>query len=294
MNLLNGGKVDMKKTNYFSHDSNARNDDKILAVRMKFGAEGYGIYFMMLERLREDSKYMSIRDYNMIAFDFRTSVDKIKSIVEDFGLFIFTEDGNYFYSENFNERMSIKDEKTEKRSIAGRKGMASRYAKKQQNDNNVITKLDNLDNNVITDEEKNLTSKVKERKEKKRKENNTFTNVNILENKFEKNDKMETNLNNSSGENKKEKVASKRKTFVSPTIDEIVDYCNERKNNINATTFWNFYESKGWLVGKTKMKDWKAAIRTWESKEKTNKSQSFSTSNCIRERRASELLGGQN
>ncbi|HKM00696.1 MAG TPA: DUF4373 domain-containing protein [Sedimentibacter sp.] len=284
----------MKKTNYFSHDSNARNDDKILAVRMEFGAEGYGIYFMLLERLREDSKYMSIRDYNMIAFDFRTSVDKIKSIVEDFGLFIFTEDGNYFYSENFNERMSIKDEKTEKRSIAGRKGMASRYAKKQQNDNNVITKLDNLDNNVITDEEKNLTSKVKERKEKKRKENNTFTNVNILENKFEKNDKMETNLNNSSGENKKEKVASKRKTFVSPTIDEIVDYCNERKNNINATTFWNFYESKGWLVGKTKMKDWKAAIRTWESKEKTNKSQSFSTSNCIRERRASELLGGQN
>ena len=163
----------MKKTNYFSHDSNARNDDKILAVRMKFGAEGYGIYFMLLERLREDRKYMSIRDYNMIAFDFRTSVDKIKSIVEDFGLFIFTEDGKYFYSENFNERMSVKDEKTEKRSIAGRKGMAIRYAKKQQKDNNVITKLDNLDNNVITDEEKNLTSKVKESKVKESKVTHT-------------------------------------------------------------------------------------------------------------------------
>lgn len=170
----------MKKTNYFSHDSNARNDDKILAVRMKFGAEGYGIYFMLLERLREDSKYMSIRDYNMIAFDFRTSVDKIKSIVEDFGLFIFTEDGKYFYSENFNERMSVKDEKTEKRSIAGRKGMAIRYAKKQQNDNNVITKLDNLDNNVITNEEKNLTSKVKESKEKESKVN--ITHINKSEN----------------------------------------------------------------------------------------------------------------
>lgn len=180
MNLLNGGKIDMKKTNYFSHDSNARNDDKILAVRMKFGAEGYGIYFMLLERLREDSKYMSIRDYNMIAFDFRTSVDKIKSIVEDFGLFIFTEDGKYFYSENFNERMSVKDEKTEKRSIAGRKGMAIRYAKKQQNDNNVITKLDNLDNNVITNEEKNLTSKVKESKEKESKVN--ITHINKSEN----------------------------------------------------------------------------------------------------------------
>ena len=182
MNLLNGGKIDMKKTNYFSHDSNARNDDKILAVRMKFGAEGYGIYFMLLERLREDSKYMSIRDYNMIAFDFRTSVDKIKSIVEDFGLFIFTEDGKYFYSENFNERMSVKDEKAEKLSIAGRKGMAIRYAKKQQNDNNVITGLDNLDNNVITDEEKNLTSKVKESKVKKSKVTHTKKSEEFFEN----------------------------------------------------------------------------------------------------------------
>lgn len=172
----------MKKTNYFSHDSNARNDDKILAVRMKFGAEGYGIYFMLLERLREDSKYMSIRDYNMIAFDFRTSVDKIKSIVEDFGLFIFTEDGKYFYSENFNERMSVKDEKAEKLSIAGRKGMAIRYAKKQQNDNNVITGLDNLDNNVITDEEKNLTSKVKESKVKKSKVTHTKKSEEFFEN----------------------------------------------------------------------------------------------------------------
>ena len=189
MNLLNGGKIDMKKTNYFSHDSNARNDDKILAVRMKFGAEGYGIYFMLLERLREDSKYMSIRDYNMIAFDFRTSVDKIKSIVEDFGLFIFTEDEKYFYSENFNERMSVKDEKTEKRSIAGRKGMAIRYAKKQQNDNNVITKLDNLDNNVITNEEKNLTSKVKESKVKKSKEK--VTHIKKSEDFFENFDEVE-------------------------------------------------------------------------------------------------------
>ena len=179
----------MKKTNYFSHDSNARNDDKILAIRMKFGAEGYGIYFMLLERLREDSKYMSIRDYNMIAFDFRTSVDKIKSIVEDFGLFIFTEDGKYFYSENFNERMSVKDAKTEKLSIAGKKGMASRYAKKQQNDNNVITKLDNLDNNVITDEEKNLTSKVKESKVKESKEK--VTHIKKSENFFENFDEVE-------------------------------------------------------------------------------------------------------
>lgn len=59
-----------------------------------------------------------------------------------------------------------------------------------------------------------------------------------------------------------------KKQFKKPTIKEIKNYCEERKNNINAETFYNFYESKGWYVGKNKMKDWKACIRTWEQKNK--------------------------
>ncbi|MDK8252671.1 DUF4373 domain-containing protein, partial [Enterococcus faecalis] len=47
---------------YFSHDSNARNSDELIPVRMKFGAEGYGVYFMLLERLREEGNYTSIKD----------------------------------------------------------------------------------------------------------------------------------------------------------------------------------------------------------------------------------------
>ena len=70
--------------------------------------------------------------------------------------------------------------------------------------------------------------------------------------------------------NKKENT--KEKSFVKPTIEEIQDYCSERNNGINANAFYDFYESKNWYVGKNKMKDWKACIRTWEqrqSKEKT-------------------------
>lgn len=61
----------------------------------------------------------------------------------------------------------------------------------------------------------------------------------------------------------------KKKTnrFVPPTIDEISEYCRERKNNVNPEKFFDFYESKGWMVGKNKMKDWKAAVRTWEKHE---------------------------
>ena len=52
--------------------------------------------------------------------------------------------------------------------------------------------------------------------------------------------------------------------FRKPTLDEIKAYCLERGNNINAEQFYDYYESKGWLVGKSPMKDWKASVRTWE------------------------------
>jgi len=60
----------------------------------------------------------------------------------------------------------------------------------------------------------------------------------------------------------------KIKKFIPPSLNEVQDYCLERNNGIDAERFINFYESKGWFVGKNKMKDWKAAVRTWESKNK--------------------------
>jgi len=61
---------------------------------------------------------------------------------------------------------------------------------------------------------------------------------------------------------------SKRKAFVPPTVDEVRTYCLERKNGIDPEAFIDFYTSKSWIVGKVKMSDWKAAVRTWERREK--------------------------
>ena len=55
-----------------------------------------------------------------------------------------------------------------------------------------------------------------------------------------------------------------RKRFIPPTIEEVRGYCIERNNHVDPERFVNFYASKGWKVGKTKMEDWKAAVRTWE------------------------------
>ena len=56
--------------------------------------------------------------------------------------------------------------------------------------------------------------------------------------------------------------------FTPPTLEEVTAYCQERKNNVNPQKFIDFYESKGWMIGKNKMKDWKASVRTWENKDK--------------------------
>lgn len=59
----------------------------------------------------------------------------------------------------------------------------------------------------------------------------------------------------------------KGKRFKKPTMEEIKSYCMERNNGVDAERFFDFYESKGWKVGNQPMKDWKAAVRTWEKKE---------------------------
>ncbi|MCR5763933.1 MAG: hypothetical protein K6G00_11185 [Treponema sp.] len=62
----------------------------------------------------------------------------------------------------------------------------------------------------------------------------------------------------------KNKKSVSAKQFQKPSVEEIAAYCMERGNSIDAQQFYDFYESKGWLVGKSKMKDWKSSIRTWE------------------------------
>ena len=66
-------------------------------------------------------------------------------------------------------------------------------------------------------------------------------------------------------------IRAKTTKFVPPTVDEVADYCFERQNNVDAEQFVDFYSAKGWMLGKNKMKDWKAAVRTWERKDREQK-----------------------
>ena len=79
-----------------------------------------------------------------------------------------------------------------------------------------------------------------------------------------------------------EDIKPKRKRFEPPTLEDVQAYCNERNNGVDAQRFIDHYTSNGWLVGKNKMKDWKAAVRTWErngydKKAPTNPNKSYDT-----------------
>lgn len=62
----------------------------------------------------------------------------------------------------------------------------------------------------------------------------------------------------------------RRNAFKPPTLEEVRTYCAERHNGVSPERFTDFYASKGWLVGRNKMKDWRAAVRTWEQRGKSD------------------------
>nr|DAF68615.1 MAG TPA: DnaD like replication protein [Caudoviricetes sp.] len=83
-----------------------------------------------------------------------------------------------------------------------------------------------------------------------------------IEIELEKEIKIEKEIDSSA-----KSTTTKRKRFEKPSISDIKQYCMERNNNVNAEHFFDYYESNGWKVGKNSMKDWKAAVRTWERSE---------------------------
>ena len=104
----------MKDTFYFSHDYNARNDIKIKRLIQKHGMAGYGLYWAIIEDLYQNANALPT-DYETIAFDLRSDIDSIRSIVNDFDLFVVKDDifGSLSVERRIEER-SAKSEKARK------------------------------------------------------------------------------------------------------------------------------------------------------------------------------------
>lgn len=79
-------------------------------------------------------------------------------------------------------------------------------------------------------------------------------------------------------------IRAKTTKFIPPTVEDVEAYCFERQNSVDAGQFVDFYSAKGWMLGKNKMKDWKAAVRTWERKDREQNTTKTSYKDSIKNR----------
>lgn len=215
-----------KEAFYFSHDANAKDDPKCVLLIEQLGMEGYGIFWMLIETLRDQPDYCyPVANISAIARRFNTTTEKVRAVVYGYELFV-VKDDVFFYSDSLNRRMTEYNELRAKRSIAGSKGNKSRWG------------ISQCDSNAIGVQSQSIANKVKESKINKK-------------------------------EIDKEKLQT-AKRFAPPSLAEVSEYIQQKRYCISAQAFIDFYESNGWKVGKNQMKDWKAAVRTWNNRENNN------------------------
>jgi hypothetical protein len=225
-----------KKAPFFSHDMNARHDPKVSAMRCVYGTEGYGWFWMLVEMMAESDGYQL--DYaskyttTAYAMQLQCKPDIMHKFIHDCitEFELFEADDMYFWSNSLRNRLHYRDAVSEKRTKAARKRW-----EKSDDDANAMQ----------------MHSKC---------------NANAMQN-----DANETKQNETKQNETKQDIADKPppvKRFTPPSLEEVQAYCSERKNNVDAEKWLDYYTSNGWKVGKVKMSDWKAAVRTWEKNAK--------------------------
>lgn len=115
-----------KETYFFSHDFNARNDPKLVAVQQKYGLEGLGAYWCIIENLYEQNGMLEVSKVGALAYQLHGDAKMIKDVVFEFGLF--KNDGQFYWSESVNKRLKKRANIADKR----RQAAQSRWRLEEQ------------------------------------------------------------------------------------------------------------------------------------------------------------------
>lgn len=231
------------KTGLDYYPMDTKMDDNMEILEAKHGISGFGVMVKLYQKIYAEGYYINWDEDNKILFSRRANVeiDFVDKVINT----------------AFDREMFSRD-KYEKYGILTGRGLQKRFftackiGKRKEIEavkeylcingelTGVITEL-----TTVNPGETLVNSELSaQRKEKKSKEKESIVNKDIGE---------------------------KRKRFIPPTPEEIKAYCLERKNSVDSEKFSDFYKSKNWLVGKSKMVDWKASVRTWEKNDKKNK-----------------------
>lgn len=222
----------MKKSLYFQHDYNARNDPKLQDVLIAHGVAGLGVFWCIVEQLYEQDGTLALKSCKSIAYALHAKVTMVESIVKDYGLF--GNDGENFWSDSILRRLA------RSKNIAAQRKAAALVRWKAEH------------------------------------EEQTNCNANAMQ------EQCKTAVNKDIDKDEKENEKKIVQRFIPPTIAEVQAYIQQKGYSIDAESFVAFYESKGWMVGKNKMKDWHMALVTWSKRNRpaytTNRSST--TRNC--------------
>lgn len=295
-----------KALDYFPLDTNIFNDRKIKRFVKNYGGKGFAVYIYLLTQIYGDNGYYLEYDSEYPAdivdelgegYDETTVMDIIKSCAL-FGLF----DGDLLVKKGILTSKSIQKRYIECKGInkenyslfiCAEYDLINENTDKQQEkelseDKNNLIGFNFIKPNLIefNSEKQNLTelNSVSSLKEKKRKE------TKLKEKKLKENNIKENNF---------VPGGTTTHNFKKPSLDEIADYAEQYISskgyivNFNPERFFDFYESKGWMVGKSKMKDWEAAVRNWINNDNPAPANINKTSSLNENKVLKEFLNGQ-
>jgi hypothetical protein len=227
-------KRQVNKINWFQHDTDSTQDAKIKKLIIRHGALGYAVYFHCLELIASDISESNLtfeleHDSEIIADNLHVQGTAEKSGREVVER-VMTDIINLgLFTQSEGRIFCFKLLKRINLSMTSNPSFRSAISKKkEENHDDVMTRHDTVMRHYIT-----------------------LPTLPTIQ------------------EEKKDACASVPhiKRFTKPTIEEITAYCAERNNLLDPQNFLDFYESKGWKVGQTAMKDWRAAVRTWERRD---------------------------
>lgn len=210
---------------WFKHDSNANTDAKLRRLRLKYGMEGYGVYWYCLEMIASNV------DTHNLTFELEHDAE---IIAHDTGI----------HYERIQEMMTF---------------MVNLGLFENQNNTITCLKMMNRTDDYIGRLVTNKLRSDSEQTPNKLQTNSEVTPKKVVVNRIE--------------ENRIDITPTKK--FTPPSVEEVKAYCLERNNGINPNKFVDHYLARGWKVGKSPMKDWKAAVRTWEKDSPIPKVSSF-------------------
>lgn len=212
----------MKKL-YFQHDFNARSSIKLQEVLMDLGVEGIGLYWCIIEQMYEQGGTLPLRSCKSIAFALHVDSDKVAALIGNYGLF--ESDDDNFWSPSVVKRLE------ENRSLSLKRRQAAMSEKRS------ARKEATAAGSEAIAEQKSCTCSA-----------NVDASLFFVPQEIEK----ETEAKK---ETKTEKeVCDSATRFAPPSLDEVKAYVEKESLKIDAERFWQFYESKGWMIGRNKMK----------------------------------------